>query len=162
MAEENENYSVYELDEEDKSFLKSKTPASLPDNPSDKRWSASQIKNKMYEGYLVLFEWIKRLTEQVNGLARKMRADNDTEFLAIQNSINNLQQFFENGKATYDEFGNRIVDTYSTKEELNGFVPKNTTINNKELTENVVLEATDIGLDDLDHDELDEMWEETN
>lgn len=163
--EENEEYSVYELDEDDKSFLKSKTPASLPDNPSDKRWSASQIKNKMYEGYLVLFEWIKRLTSQVNTLASKMKADSDAEFVAVQNSITNLQAYvesLEDGKATFDEYGNRISTTYSTKEELNGYVPKNTTINNKELTNNVTLEATDIGLDDLDQEELDNLWEETN
>ena len=52
------------LTDNDKQFLRSKTVASLPDNPSDKRWSASQIKLKMYEGYLVLYEWLKRLASE--------------------------------------------------------------------------------------------------
>ncbi len=159
---ENEEYSVDELDEEDKSFLKSKTPAILPDNPSDKRWSASQIKIKMYEGYLVLFEWLKRLTSQVNILASKMKADNDAEFSAIQQSISNIETYIENGIAKFDEDGNRIKTTYSTKEELNGYVQKTTTINNKELTGDVSLDAEDIGLDDLDENELDVLWQETN
>lgn len=54
------------LTDQDKEFLKNKTPASLPDNPSDKRWSASQIKLKMYEGYLILYEWLKRLAGESN------------------------------------------------------------------------------------------------
>ena len=63
---EESQYKVQDLNNIDKEFLLSKTPARLPDNPSDKGFSASQIKGKMYEGYLVLFEWLKRLISQVN------------------------------------------------------------------------------------------------
>lgn len=63
---ENDNFKVKVLTDKEKQFLKSKTPAFLPDNPSDKRFSASQIKRAMYEGYLILFDWIKDLAEDVN------------------------------------------------------------------------------------------------
>lgn len=63
---ENERLKVKVLTDNDKLFLRSKTPASLPDNPSDKRYSASQIKKKMYEGYMILFDWLRELAENVN------------------------------------------------------------------------------------------------
>lgn len=52
------------LDGESKSFLLSKTPYILPDNPSSKGFSAFQIKSSMYGGYVVLYEWLKRMGEE--------------------------------------------------------------------------------------------------
>ncbi|HPX85019.1 MAG TPA: hypothetical protein PLR16_07145, partial [Bacilli bacterium] len=57
---------VRKLNEIDKEFLKSKTPYALPDNPSNKGFSASQIKAKMYEGHLVVYEWLKQLQAETN------------------------------------------------------------------------------------------------
>lgn len=54
------------LTDEDKNKLLSKTPYVLPDNPSDKGYSSSQIKIKMYEGYLVLFQWLKRAISELS------------------------------------------------------------------------------------------------
>ena len=54
------------LTEADKEQLLSKTAYVLPDNPSNKNFSASQIKRKMYEGYLVLFDYINNLIADVN------------------------------------------------------------------------------------------------
>lgn len=63
---ENEEIRVKILTDSDRNYLRSKTPFILPDNPSDKRFSASQIKRAMYEGYLILFDWIKELQGDVN------------------------------------------------------------------------------------------------
>lgn len=58
-----------ELDSESKAFLLSKTPYILPDNPSSKGFSAFQIKSAMYGGYVVLYEWLKRMgSETQNNL----------------------------------------------------------------------------------------------
>ena len=59
-------FTVKELTDKDKQFLKSKTTAFLPDNPSDKRFSASQIKMKTYEPDLILIEWLKTLAAETN------------------------------------------------------------------------------------------------
>ena len=48
------------LTEQQREVLKSKTPFILPDNPSQKGYSASQIKKTMYEPVLLLFDWLKR------------------------------------------------------------------------------------------------------
>lgn len=46
------------LDSQKRKQLLSKTPYVLPDNPSDKGLSAKQIKAKMYEGTMQLFDWM--------------------------------------------------------------------------------------------------------
>lgn len=55
-------------------FLLSKTPYTLPDNPSSKGFSAHQIKSAMYSGYIVLFEWLKRMGEEANGSLTEINA----------------------------------------------------------------------------------------
>lgn len=51
---------------DDKNNLLSKTFYVLPDNPSDKHFSPSQIRKKGYEGYLVLFEFLNRVIDAIN------------------------------------------------------------------------------------------------
>ena len=50
----------------DKEILLSKSAYALPDNPSSKQFSASQIKRKMYEPSLVLLEWLQRVIDESN------------------------------------------------------------------------------------------------
>lgn len=76
-----EQFTVKELTDKDKQFLKSKTTAFLPDNPSDKRFSASQIKMKTYEPDLILFEWLKGLAAETNIVVTN-----------IKNEVTELQQ----------------------------------------------------------------------
>ena len=54
------------LTEAQRQLLLSKTPFVLPDNPSDKNFSPSQIKRKMYEGFLVLFDLVNTTINSVN------------------------------------------------------------------------------------------------
>lgn len=51
---------------DDKNNLLSKTFYVLPDNPSDKHFSPSQIRKKGYEGYLVLFEFLNSVIDAIN------------------------------------------------------------------------------------------------
>lgn len=123
MADEEnqvEQVKVTELTESDKAFLRNKTPASLPDNPSDKRWSASQIKVKMYEGYLVLFEWIRRLAKEVNVIADKLQDGHDEDLSNVQNSMTAIQNQLDvlsQQSLVYDENGERIVEFYVSAED---------------------------------------------
>lgn len=57
---------VPNLTEEQRQLLLSKTPFVLPDNPSDKNFSPAQIKRKMYEGFLVLFDLVNATINSVN------------------------------------------------------------------------------------------------
>lgn len=63
----------------------------MPDNPSNKGLSASQIKSKMYEGYLILFDWMyqERIDIQkvfdsiqtpIQSVVEKLNKNNDTSF----------------------------------------------------------------------------------
>ena len=47
------------------STLKKNTAYSLPDNPSERGWSAKQIKDKMYRGIFILYDWFKENREDV-------------------------------------------------------------------------------------------------
>ena len=57
---------IKKLTNDDKNNLLSKTFYVLPDNPSNKNFSPSQIKRKGYEGYVVLFDFINSLIDAVN------------------------------------------------------------------------------------------------
>lgn len=57
---------IKKLTNDDKNNLLSKTFYVLPDNPSNKNFSPSQIKRKGYEGYLVLFDYINSLIDAIN------------------------------------------------------------------------------------------------
>ena len=90
---------------EDKEFLKSKTPYVLPDNPSDKKWSASQIKAKMYEGFFVLYEWLKRSAIETNQIFHALISGDITIDALIE-------------RALKDASGNVITETYETKSQV--------------------------------------------
>lgn len=112
MAQNN----IPKLSPAQKELLLSKSPYALPDNPSDKHFSASQIKRKMYEGLLVLFDYINAFIDSVNSNVTLSNQDLQT----MQSDIGTLQSFFENGickKATADANGNNIASTYETKSD---------------------------------------------
>ena len=48
----------------DKDLLKSKSVYGLPDNPSAKGFSAAQVKGKIADPSLLLFDWLKQLSEE--------------------------------------------------------------------------------------------------
>ena len=99
---------------DDKNNLLSKTFYVLPDNPSDKHFSPSQIRKKGYEGYLVLFEFLNSVIDAINENVDLSNEDIE----AINANITTLQSYFSNGialKAIADKNGNDIVATYETK-----------------------------------------------
>ena len=56
-------YEIPILTNDDKNELLSLTPYVLPDNPSDKGFSANQIRKKMYQGYVWIFEKMNELAD---------------------------------------------------------------------------------------------------
>lgn len=108
--------NIPKLTEQQKQLLLSKSAFSLPDNPSDKHFSSAQIKRKMYEGLLVLFDYINAFIDSVNSNVTLSNQDLQT----MQSDIGTLQSFFENGickKATADANGDNIASTYETKSD---------------------------------------------
>lgn len=99
--------NITKLNDQDRSKLLSKTVYSLPDNPSNKGFSAAQIKGKMYEGELLIYDWIKTLETQLH-----------TSFDSYDASISTLNGYFTSGsanmavKAAGDESGNNIKSSY--------------------------------------------------
>lgn len=59
------------LTNNDRELLKSKSAYVLPSNPSDKGLSADQIKKRLYEGLMLLFEWLKRAIEDTDNIDKK-------------------------------------------------------------------------------------------
>lgn len=57
---------LHRFTEEDKQLLLSKTSFILPDNPSDKKFSGDQVRRKMYEGFLVLLEFLNSTIDTEN------------------------------------------------------------------------------------------------
>ena len=108
MSEEQQT-QITVLTQQDKEFLKSKTPYVLPDNPSDKRWSASQIKAKMYEGFFVLYEWLKKSAIETNQIFHGL----------ISGSIT-IQGVIES--AVKDAEGNVIHETYESKTQVQNLI----------------------------------------
>lgn len=109
--------SIAKLTLKDRENLLSKTFFVLPDNPSDKNFSPSQIRKKGYEGYLVLFEFINSLIDSIN---TNIDLSND-EIEAINNAISTIQGYFSDGKALKaisDEDGRNIVQTYVTSQNF--------------------------------------------
>lgn len=94
------------LGNEELSILKQKSPFSLPDNPSDKGLSASQIKAKFYEGLFALYGWLKQT---------------QTELSLCEDSLKEIANgdivVGKSDKAYKDENGNNIIETYQTKLE---------------------------------------------
>lgn len=131
------------LTSNDKDILLSKSPFVLPDNPSNKQFSANQIRRKMYEPLLVLLDWLKRIIDENNENVNLT----DAEIARIDGLIDQIESGgIVVGKALRDSVGNIIVDHYETKadaiskkEELNALIAalenlveeKDTTIHQK-------------------------------
>ena len=106
--------SIPQLTAEQKNFLLSKSPFVLPDNPSDKHFSPAQIKRKMYEGLVVLYDYINQLIGLLNANITLSNAD----VASINSDLGTLSSYFSQGianRATADKNGNDIVDTYETQ-----------------------------------------------
>ena len=56
---------IKKITSEDIEALKNQTVYSIPDNPSNKGFSAAQIKGKIADPILIIARWLKRLAEQV-------------------------------------------------------------------------------------------------
>lgn len=69
---------ITELNNDSKAFLLSKTPYILPDNPSSKGFSASQVRQSMYGGYVVIYEWLKKMGVEVNDAITGLNDDIDS------------------------------------------------------------------------------------
>ncbi len=101
---------------DNKNTLLSKTFYVLPDNPSDKNFSPSQIRKKGYEGYLVLFTFINDIIDQINANVDLT----NTDLTAVNTAIETLNSNFSSGKANQaiaDGNNNNIASTYATKAE---------------------------------------------
>lgn len=107
---------VTQLNDNDRERLKSKSPAVLPDNPSGRGWSASQIKAKFYEGLMLLFEWQRRSQSETNDLLNLIEEEATQAVVETVNRIINGDITVK--KAYQDDYGNPIRHTYSTKKEL--------------------------------------------
>ncbi len=89
------------LTSEDRQNLLSKTAYSLPDNPSDKQFSAKQIKRKMYEGIIILFDWLRETQTSLSQVLTDLYEGDIPTKLAFM--------------AQKDSDGNVITSTYETK-----------------------------------------------
>lgn len=109
---------IKKLTVEEKDKLLSKTFFVLPDNPSTKNFSASQIKKKGYEGLLVLFEHINNLIDSINGNAdinNKEIADINKAIDAINKQIKDILFYNQNQialRALADEDGDHFKSVY--------------------------------------------------
>ena len=104
------------LGNEELNILRAKTPYSLPDNPSDKGFNARQIKTKFWEGYLLLFNWLKDTQASLNNDF----ATTNSALLNESKRIDVILTYFSNGKANFavrDRNNNIIDETYELKAE---------------------------------------------
>ena len=108
--------SIKILGNEELNILRAKTPYSLPDNPSDKGFNARQIKTKFWEGYLLLFNWLKETQASLNNDF----ATSNSALLNESKRIDVILTYFSNGKANFavrDRNNNIIDETYELKSE---------------------------------------------
>ena len=104
------------LGNEELNILRAKTPYSLPDNPSDKGFNARQIKTKFWEGYLLLFNWLKETQASLNNDF----ATTNSALLNESKRIDVILTYFSDGKANFavkDRNNNIIDETYELKSE---------------------------------------------
>lgn len=122
----------------DKEFLKSNTPYVLPNEPTNSGWTAEQIKEKMYTGHLILFEWLRNTQLYIeNNYAPS------TETLTyLKNQLNDLEQRIVDGDYVLPE--GYTLDYPQLKNKPS--------INDVELVGNITLE--DLGLREISDLEL--------
>ena len=85
------------IGEEQLKLLRSKSPYVLPDNPSDKGFSAAQIKAKMYEGLLYLFHLLSEShagtgqeLDQLEGAISELSEDLKAEASSLKAEIGSV------------------------------------------------------------------------
>lgn len=105
---------VTSLVEQDREHLLSNSFYSLPDNPSNKNFSAGQIKGKGYKPSLILYNWLGRLIDEINASFGETQTDLNNVNLEIE-KIKDGRTTAE--KAKKDQNGNVIDTTYETKED---------------------------------------------
>lgn len=116
--------SIRKLNDNDKTLLKSKSAMSLPDNPSSKGLSASQILPKLYEPSLLLFDWVKIIGDELIDY----EALKNLELATIDGRVTTLESYFSSGKAKQalaDGDNNVISSTYAKLGSQNTFTEKN-------------------------------------
>ena len=98
---------------DDKNNLLSKTFYVLPDNPSDKHFSPSQIRKKGYEGYLVLFEFLNSVIDAIN---ENVNLSNE-DIKAINAKIQEIVTYIEDNKSLIDSKVNvsDIIDNLTSE-----------------------------------------------
>ena len=84
------------LTEQQREVLKSKTPFILPDNPSQKGYSASQIKKTMYEPVLLLFDWLKRQGLETKEVVEEINAYLNSIDTGLKDNVEKLQEDIDN------------------------------------------------------------------
>lgn len=103
------------LTEKNKNYLLANSPYVLPENPTRQGWTASEIKSKMVNPLLILYEWIRTLVDDTNLNEGEIRAI----IKSIQDDVLNYKEDINNGKvivnkAYNDATGRRIDITYET------------------------------------------------
>lgn len=105
------------LNDDNLKYLLSKTAKILPNNPSDQGWSAERIKKCYYEGFIILFEWLKQFQGESNEIFDAISKEFDSRIDNIVGGKTVVE------KAKCDEEGNNIKSTYETqkgaREKLN-------------------------------------------
>ena len=110
--------NISQLTAEQKDLLLSKSPFVLPDNPSDKHFSPAQIKRKMYEGLLVLFDYMNNLIASINENTDLSNTD-----------LNTLFSYFTDGMAKFalkDADGDNIDISSLRQRIMNGMADQET------------------------------------
>lgn len=111
MADEEKKVTI--LTEEQRKKLKERSAFSLPDNPSNKGWSAEQIKRKMYEPLLYLFDLVRNSQVDINEILEQIytKTESDNKFATKENTYT---------KEESDERYLNIVDQDSDEDTLKG------------------------------------------
>ena len=96
------------IGEEQLRLLRSKSPYILPDNPSDKGFSAAQIKAKMYEGLLYLFHLLSEShagtgeeLDQLGSAVSQLGEDLKDEASSLKAEIDSVVASFEKASVPY-------------------------------------------------------------
>lgn len=95
---------VEELDNESYNYLMSKTAKILPTNPTSQGWTAERIRRTYYEGFTVIFEWLKNFQKAVN-------------------SAYSSEGIYHVEMADKDGEGNVITETYLAKADAQEIIP---------------------------------------
>ena len=77
------------LTEEERVKLKERGAYSLPDNPSDRGWNPAQIKRKIADPSLMLFDHLKKTQENVNKALTQEELDRLASIEELLTQINN-------------------------------------------------------------------------